>query len=299
MAHVRQSERLMHYRVTHTTRYRYAQPVSQCQNEARMRPRATPRQKCTSHRLYVSPEPASRHEREDVFGNHVAYFAVQKAHTVLEVTALSEVQLTPGAPLDAAATPPWESVAQSLRGTDSSLLEAREFVLASPFAAPGDGYAEYARACFTPGRPLLEAATALMEQIHDEFEYDPLFTTVATPLDQVFAHRRGVCQDFAHLLIACLRALGLPARYVSGYLETEAGPGQEKLRGADASHAWVAVFCPGAGWIDLDPTNRQLPDTRHLTLAWGRDYGDVAPLNGVIRGGGPATLEVEVDVIRA
>ena len=289
----------INYRITHTTRYRYSKPVSQCQNEARMRPRATPRQNCIAHRLYVSPEPASRHEREDVYGNHLTYFAVQKAHQVLEVTAVSEVRLDSFKRPDPEQSPAWEQVVSGLRhDVDNRLLEPREFTLASPLVTPREAHADYARECFAPGRSLPEAAMALMEKIHTHFEYDPHSTSVATPLDEVFNHRRGVCQDFAHVMLACLRALGLPARYVSGYLETDSGPDGTRLRGADASHAWVAVFCPGYGWLDLDPTNNTAPDNRHITLTWGRDYGDVAPLNGVIRGGGPAILEVEVDVIR-
>ena len=284
------------YRITHTTRYRYRSPVSQCQNEARMRPRATPWQTCSAHRLYVSPEPASRHEREDVYGNHLTYFAVQKAHQVLEVTAVSEVRIeSPEAP-EPERAPAWEQVAQGSHSEHS--LESREFALASPLVIPQAAHADYARECFAPGQPLPEAAIALMAKVHTEFEYDPHFTSVATPLNEAFRHRRGVCQDFAHIMLACLRSLGLPARYVSGYLETDPGPDGVRLRGADASHAWVSVLCPGYGWLDLDPTNNTMPGNRHITLTWGRDYGDVAPLNGVIRGGGPATLEVEVDVIR-
>ena len=286
----------IHYRITHTTRYRYSSPVSQCQNEARMRPRATPWQNCNAHRLYVSPEPASRHEREDVYGNHLTYFAVQKPHQVLEVTAVSEVRIDTREVPDPADAPAWDKLAGDLPGERA--LEPREFALASPLVSPGTTYADYARDCFAPGRALPQAAMALMDKVYTDFDYDPHFTSVATPLEEAFRHRRGVCQDFAHIMLACLRSLGLPARYVSGYLETDPGPDGVRLRGADASHAWVAVFCPGYGWLDLDPTNNTIPDTRHITLTWGRDYGDVAPLNGVIRGGGPATLEVEVDVIR-
>lgn len=289
----------IHYRISHTTRYRYSQPVSQCQNEARMQPRATAGQNCLAHRLYVSPEPASRHEREDVYGNHLTYFAVQKPHAVLEVTAVSEVRIEPRQPPAPETTPAWDQVAGELRSeTSGRWLEPREFALPSPLVSPQATHAEYARDCFVPGRPLPEAAIALMQKVYTDFEYDPHFTSVATPLDETFSHRRGVCQDFAHVMIACLRAQGLGARYVSGYLETVPPPGGVRLRGADASHAWVSVFCPGYGWLDLDPTNNTVPETRHITLAWGRDYGDVAPLNGVIRGGGPATLEVEVDVHR-
>jgi len=196
-------------------------------------------------------------------------------------------------------SPPWEAVRERVAAdTTTPGLEARDFVLPSAFVPPDDAVWDYARASFPPGRPLLEAVRDLTRRIHQEFRYDPGFTTIVTPLAEVLAHRRGVCQDFAHLQIACLRSLGLPARYVSGYLETLPPPGKAKLQGADASHAWVSVYDPEQGWTDFDPTNDQLVGEQHITTAWGRDYGDVTPLKGIIFGGGEHTLEVAVDVER-
>ena len=191
-------------------------------------------------------------------------------------------------------TPPWEAVANST----ALPLEAQEFLFDSALIPASAEMAAYARAAFPPGRPLLDAVLELTRRIHDEFTFDREATTIATPLADVFRSRRGVCQDFARLEIACLRSLGLPARYVSGYLETVPPPGRSRLLGADASHAWVAVYCPEAGWIHVDPTNNLLPSRTHITVAWGRDYYDVSPIHGVILGGGNHTLRVHVDVLR-
>jgi len=288
----------MRYRVRHQTRYRYAEAVSLCHNEAYLLPRACARQRCTRSVLTIEPAPAVTREREDFFGNRVCYFAVQRSHEHLQVTADSEVEvLSPEAGL--LDSPPWEAVRERVAAdTTTPGLEARDFVLPSAFVPPDDAVWDYARASFPPGRPLLEAVRDLTRRIHQEFRYDPGFTTIVTPLAEVLAHRRGVCQDFAHLQIACLRSLGLPARYVSGYLETLPPPGKAKLQGADASHAWVSVYDPEQGWTDFDPTNDQLVGEQHITTAWGRDYGDVTPLKGIIFGGGEHTLEVAVDVER-
>jgi len=289
----------MKFRVHHVTRYVYAAPVSLCHSTAHLKPRETPFQRCMSAQVRVSPWPSVAREHRDFFGNRVNYFAVQQAHSTLEIAALSEVDVT--APLVPApdSTLPWERVRKLLRrDTNPNCIAARIFTLPSP-AVPREPLArEFARPSFTPGRPVLEAAVDLMARIHREFEYDPSFTTVATPLTTVLDHRRGVCQDFAHLAIAALRGLGLAARYVSGYLETLPPPGQAKLRGADASHAWFALFLPGHGWIDLDPTNNTFALEQHITTAVGRDYRDVTPVRGVFYGGGDHELTVSVDVDR-
>lgn len=282
------------YIVTHTTRYRYSQPVSVCHNEAYLVPREFPRQQCRITQLQIDPAPAVRDAREDYFGNRVVYFAVQKSHTVLRVSATSEINVIPLEPFDMEASPPWESAAATI-AADTELSAYR---LDSPLIPTGSKWSEYARPSFPAGRPLLLAVQDLMGRIFADFKYDPGFTTLATPLADVLAHRRGVCQDFAHLGIACLRSFGLAARYVSGYILTEPPPGQERLVGADASHAWFAAYCPTFGWIDFDPTNDRLPTDQHLTVAWGRDYSDVPPLRGVILGGGSHDLEVSVDVRR-
>jgi transglutaminase-like putative cysteine protease len=245
----------------------------------------------------IAPEPQQRAEHDDAFGNRVLYFALQEPHQELAVTATSEVEI--GLGTVPAASPPWERALQQL--LDSSAAEtrlARQFRLDSPGAAASPDVRAYAASSFASGRPLLEAVADLNRRIHGDFIFDPESTTVATPLSEVLTRRHGVCQDFAHLAIACVRAFGLPARYVSGYLETMPPPGGERLQGADVSHAWFAVYVPDAGWVDFDPTNDVLPTDRHVTTAWGRDYTDVAPLKGVIFGGGPHTLEVSVDMQR-
>lgn len=280
------------YLVTHTTKYRYGQPVSVCHNEAYLVPREMPRQQCRITQLQIDPAPAVRDAREDFFGNRVVYFAIQKAHTMLRVSATSEVAVSPPDAVDFERSPSWEQVRYEARSNP----DLTPFVMESPYIPTDAAWAEYAAVSFPQGRAFLAGVKDLMGRIFREFKYDPGFTTLATPIAEVFAHRRGVCQDFAHLAIACLRSLGLPARYVSGYLLTMPPPGQERLVGADASHAWFSVCSPPTGWSDFDPTNDKLPSDQHITVAWGRDYSDVPPLKGVILGGGPHTLEVSVDV---
>ena len=287
------------YRVTHTTEYRYAAAVSQCQNEAHLLPRSTPRQQCESEDLQIRPWPALRHDRHDFFGNRATYFAVHEPHDVLSVTVESRVRINADSPPDVQASPSWEAVARALdEDTSPTGLDARQFRLASPLIADTLDVAAYAAVSFPAGRPVLTAVADLIERIHNEFVYDPNMTNVSTPVGVVMEHRRGVCQDFAHLAIGCLRSRGLAARYVSGYVETAPAGDQPKLTGAAASHAWVSVYCPGLGWTDFDPTNDCRPTDQHVTVAWGRDYGDVTPLKGVVTGGGDHTLAVRVNVER-
>ncbi len=289
----------MKYRVVHTTRYRYSQPVALCHNEAHLRPRSFGGQRCIDSRLLVEPTPAVVHERTDLFGNVVTYFAVQEPHDMLVVTASSSVELTPAAPpRNIEAAVPWETIRLRLYSEPPTpaAVEARHLVLDSPMVVTSADLAAFASPSFSPGRPLLAAVYDLSQRIHREFAYDPHFSTIATPLSDVLRLRRGVCQDFAHLAIGCLRSLGLPARYVSGYLQSVPPPGQARLVGADTSHAWFAAFDPDEGWVDFDPTNDQIVSDQHVTTAWGRDYSDVTPLKGVVFGGGPHTLEVAVDM---
>jgi transglutaminase-like putative cysteine protease len=291
----------MKFRVTHSTHYRYSEPVSLCHNVAHLRPRTTASQTCYSSQVTVSPSPFKVHAWEDLFGNQQDCFSVQEPHSELNVTALSEVEVaTSGNLLDSAFPIGWEQALEHLRESgDPQVLDARQFTLESNFIEVSAEIIAYASTSFPARRPLLEAVHDLMQRIHRDFVFDPHFSSIATPLQQVLEHRRGVCQDFAHLAIACLRARGLAARYVSGYLETVPPPGEQKLRGADASHAWFAVYVPYQGWVDFDPTNDQIPVDRHITAAWGRDYADVAPLKGVLFGGGEThRLEVAVDVER-
>jgi transglutaminase-like putative cysteine protease len=290
---------VIRYRTSHTTRYHYSEPVTLCHNEAHLLPRNLSRQRCLDARLHISPRPAVYHERKDFFGNRVVYFSVEEPHLALEVTALSELQLFPLPLPDLDATPAWEEVQHLLRhDSGRGAVEARQFHLESVFASASVLFAAYARPSFVEGRPLLAAVHDLMRRIFTEFTYDPTSTTVATPVSEVLEYKRGVCQDFAHFAIACLRSLGLAARYVSGYLETLPQEGQSQLLGAAASHAWVSVYCPELGWVDFDPTNDLMPSDRHVIVAWGRDFSDVTPLKGTILGGVKHELKVEVEVSR-
>jgi transglutaminase-like putative cysteine protease len=303
----------MRFHISHSTRYAYGDPVSLCHSIAHLKPRETPYQRRLKSQVRVSPWPSVSREHEDIFGNRVSYFSIQQSHGALEVSAISEVEVSAPPLPDAATSPPWEQVRERLhRARDADGLAARMFALPSPAIPTSPAALDYARASFTPGRPVLEAARDLMARIYREFEYDPSATGVATPLAAVLEVRRGVCQDFAHVGIACLRGLGLAARYVSGYLETLPPPGQPKLRGADASHAWYALYLPTSPaaepapndseplgtWVDYDPTNDCLLGEQHITTAVGRDYGDVTPVRGVFYGGGEHDLSVAVDVDR-
>jgi transglutaminase-like putative cysteine protease len=284
----------VHYEVVHTTEYDYSHSVAVSHHLARLSPRVLPHQQCLDHDLQIDPAPAVMTTHTDYFGNTVTYFAMQGAHKHLTVRARSRVALQAAILPSPSDTPPWEAVADRT----ALPLEALEFLFDSALIPASPELAAYARAVFPPRRPLLDAVLELTRRIHEEFTFDREATTVATPLADVFRSRRGVCQDFARLEIACLRSLGLPARYVSGYLETNPPPGRSRLLGADASHAWLAVYCPEAGWIHVDPTNNVLPSSKHVTVAWGHDYNDVSPIHGVILGGGNHTLRVNVDVLR-
>lgn len=287
----------MRYRVTHTTEFIYEARVGLCYNEARLLPRDLQHQKVLTAGLQIEPLPYDYYERLDYFGNRTAYFSIQQPHEQLFVTATSEVDTSPATLPEGAGSLSWEMARERLRNVRSAeSLDASQFVLDSPTVVASDLILNYALPSFLPGRPLLEAVQDLMQRIFHEFKYDPEFSTIATPLKDVLEHRSGVCQDFAHLAIGCLRSMGLAARYVSGYIETEPPPGKEKLVGADASHAWFSVYLPEYGWLDFDPTNNQLPGERHVTVAWGRDFADVTPLKGVAFGSGEHELKVSVDV---
>jgi transglutaminase-like putative cysteine protease len=286
------------YDITHTTAYSYQSPVTVSYHLLWMTPRRSRRQLVMEHDLRVEPEAATTSHRADYFGNDVVYAAIEGVHRRLVVTSRSRVAVGPAFIPEISETPNWEGVRRlCISDRSPATLEAAEFVHASPAVPLEPALADYAAVSFPPGHPVLAAVLDLNHRIHADFSFDPAATTVATPLLEVFRNRRGVCQDFAHLQIACLRSLGLPARYVSGYLETIPPPGQPRLVGADASHAWVSFFCPGMGWIDLDPTNDCLPSLRHITVAWGRDYTDVSPIRGVLLGGGEHALAVGVDVV--
>ena len=289
----------MRYRIAHTTTYEYSEPVTLSYNEARLLPRPCPNQHCLAAHLEISPAPVDYREREDFFGNRVAYFSIREPHSLFSVTAHSEIALEQSGAPWASQEMGWETVRDTLwHLRDPRALDARQFALPSHFVPADGALGDYGAASFLPGRSLLHAVHDLMQRIHAEFLFDPDFTEIATPLATVLAHRRGVCQDFAHLAIGCLRAQGLAARYVSGYIENLPPPGEIKMVGADVSHAWFSVFVPDFGWMDFDPTNNQVPQDRHITVAWGRDYADVTPLKGVIFGGRHHALQVVVEVER-
>ena len=284
----------MQYEIVHTTDYDYSESVSVSHHVARLSPRTLPHQECLHHELHIEPSPAVTTTHLDYFGNAMTFFAMQGAYRRLTVFAQSQVAVSARSVPRPSDTPPWEAALDRT----AFPLEAIECVFDSTPIRASAELAVYAHPSFPAGRPLLEAVTDLTRRIHEDFTFDPKATTVATPLTEVFKSRRGVCQDFAQLEIACLRSLGLAAHYVSGYLETVPPPGTPRLLGADASHAWLAVYCPENGWIDVDPTNNLLPSGTHVTLALGRDYSDVSPIRGVILGGGDHSLRVNVDVIR-
>jgi len=288
----------MRYVVRHRTNYTYSAPVALSHNQVHLVPRSCEGQTCIVSRQHVTPAPNVTRSWTDFFGNVAGFFAVEQPHRELTVQSESTVEVQPREWPVPAHTPSWESVRSMLReGRDDEALAACLFRFDSPFIAVSPALREYALESFAPQRPVLEVAIDLMRRIHTDFTFDPTATLVTTPLPDVLRLRRGVCQDFAHLQIACLRSFGLAAQYRSGYLLTDPPPGQPKLVGADASHAWLAVWSPGSGWIELDPTNNCLPDERHITVAWGRDFGDVSPVKGVVLGGGTHTLQVAVDVV--
>ncbi len=290
----------MKYCVTHTTQYLYSEPVGLCRNEACLLPRETPQQQCLSSKLLIEPLPGDLRERTDAFGNRLCHFAIQRPHEKLQVTAISEVSVGPDPKRIETANQYFRESLCKLTAVDKTreTLEALPFLYDSPLIVKNRQFADYAGSSFSPDRPLADAVSDLMQRIYHDFKYDPGFTNVTTPLSEVMATRRGVCQDFAHLGVACLRSMGLAARYVSGYIETLPPPGQERLVGADASHAWFSVYAGKAGWIDFDPTNNQIPAEQHITVAWGRDFSDVSPLKGVALGGGEHKVIVSVDVAR-
>jgi transglutaminase-like putative cysteine protease len=287
-------------RVEHETRYRYTSPVELAHHMTFLRPLEDAHQRVEVFEMQVEPVPGHHTTGRDTFGNSRGFFSITMPHESLCVRASSLVRVAARhAALRPAASPAWELLRERLRFIAGERYEpAAEFVFPSPMAPLHRELHAYARPSFSPGRPVAEAAIELMQRVHRDFRYEPQSTQVNTPVLQAFAQKRGVCQDFAHVMIGCLRSLGLAARYVSGYLLTEPPPGQPRLQGADASHAWVSVYVPGAGtpgdWLELDPTNDCVPGTSHVRLAVGRDYGDVTPLKGVIRGGGQHTLSVRV-----
>jgi transglutaminase-like putative cysteine protease len=288
----------MMFDVSHKTHYSYSLPVVQSQHLIHMSPRKVERQSVRNHSLIVEPAPVMRYERIDAFGNPVMILNIEVPHRELVLHARSSVETVQAPLFDPAATLAWDRIDARLsipgRGLD---LEVIQFRCASRITTASLDIYDYARASFTPGRPVLEAAIELNRRIFDDFTFDATATDISTPIRFVFEQRRGVCQDFAHLALACLRAVRVPARYVSGYILTQPPPGEPRMQGADASHAWISVWSPETGWVDLDPTNGVIVADEHVTIAFGRDYDDVSPISGVLLGGGEHTVTVGVDVL--
>ncbi|MEO8081265.1 MAG: transglutaminase family protein [Caldimonas sp.] len=285
------------YRVEHETRYAYRVAVSQSWQLAHLTPRQLPWQRVLAHDLRVEPEAHERHDETDSFGNVVTHFSVHSPHVLLRVVMACDVEVLPRPTRDADALP-WSAVVRSLRGDPAqdrlAPVRMSEPSALVPWSEPAR---TYAAASFPPDRDWLDAVTDLMHRIHADFAFVPGATTVTTLVDEVLAQRSGVCQDFAHVMLACLRMQDLPARYVSGYLLTDPPPGRPRLLGTDASHAWVAAYSPAHGWVEFDPTNDHVADQRYITLAWGCDFADVVPLRGVILGGRGQSMAVGVSVI--
>ncbi|MDP9149862.1 MAG: transglutaminase family protein [Myxococcota bacterium] len=287
----------MRLRVQHRTTYRYDEPVTTSHHELHLTPRDGHGQSCHSHVVLVEPAPGALHERRDYFDNRVFYFGIEEPHRCLDIVAQSDVRIRARPQSLLLDKTPWEEVRDTIaRERRHELLDAYSFVFDSPYVAVQPGLREFALASFARGRPLIDAVVDLTQRIFSGFTYDPRATRVQTPLADVIRERRGVCQDFAHFATGCLRAMQLPARYMSGYLLTSPPPGQPRLVGCDASHAWVSTYLPHVGWVDFDPSNNLVPAQKHVVVAHGRDFGDVTPVRGVILGGARHTLRVTVDV---
>jgi transglutaminase-like putative cysteine protease len=287
----------MKYRVRHVTTYRYEDPVDLGSHMLHLSPRDLPHQAVLASRIVASPEPARSSARLDHFGNAVTWMFMDRPHDRFVVTLDATVDVLFPSPGDPARSLPWEAVAAAARAGGAAAWQAAEFIYDSPMLPAELGAGGYAAASFPPGRPILTALIDLNGRIRRDFAFRGGVTTISTPVARVLAQRAGVCQDFSHLMIAGLRALGIPARYVSGYLRTKPPPGVTGRRGADQSHAWVGAWLgPGQGWVDLDPTNDLVVRDEHVVLAWGRDYGDISPVRGMILGGGHHTVSVGVDL---
>jgi transglutaminase-like putative cysteine protease len=285
------------YQVVHETRYEYSSTVTSSRQLAHLKPRVTPWQELQAHRVEIEPAPSERADGDDYFGNDVLRFAVDQPHDELVVRSESVVSVRSYADANADDATPWESALASPDAIGKPVdLDIEQYRIASPMAPVLKQTAEYARPSFAPERNWFEAMLDLTRRIHADFVYDAKATSVTTRVIEVLEHRRGVCQDFAHLMISCLRSLGLPARYVSGYVLNRVPEGKRRLAGADASHAWIASHCPGRGWIAFDPTNGKAADLEFITLGWGREFSDVTPLRGVVLGGATQTLSVAVSV---
>ncbi|OOQ61597.1 transglutaminase family protein [Mucilaginibacter pedocola] len=289
----------MKFRITHITRYEYQLPVSLCHNLVYQVPVNHSFQQVDKVNYNIQPAPHFLATREDFFSNKFIYFSIEEFHKNLSVEIKSEVEVTEPVWINTVPknTMPWEDVAIWLRSSGAG-SDIKQFYLESPHISFIPGVKEYALESFTPGRPIMEAMLHLNSRIYNDFDFTPGFTDISTKLEDVFLYRKGVCQDFAHFSLACLRSIGLSARYVSGYIETLPPPGKPKLFGSDASHAWIALYIPGVGWVEFDATNNMLVNTLHIRTAVGRDFADVAPLKGIVYSGAGQRMYVNVDVSR-
>lgn len=292
----------MIFNVKHTTKYEYNAPVIYCHNIATLRPRESTGQQLLDYKIQITPQPAEISERIDFFGNYITRFSIQAEHIELEVTTKSKImrdyaQFQDSFFSEACRGITLDQALLALRSTDPAILDARQYILESIFIGRADhNIRDYAEASFKGNRSVFDAAFELMQRIYTDFQFVSGFTSISTPVAEVMKEKKGVCQDFAQIAVACIRSVGLPARYVSGYIETVPPKGKEKLVGADASHAWFSIFIPGFGWVDFDPTNNQIPMDQHIVVGWGRDYYDVPPLKGVVYGSGKSKLKVAVDI---
>ncbi|WP_225321296.1 transglutaminase family protein [Rhizosphaericola mali] len=288
----------MKYKVIHKTTYTYSEPVSLCQNIALLHPRNTDCQVLNEYRLSISPDPLTRQTYEDAFGNNLEYFSIEEDHSELSVTSVSIIEndyKSVDEKWNEAAKISWKEIKDSIRENDYSILQ---FIAPTTITEFNCDIKEFAEKIFSKNTSFLICVKTLMQTIFTDWKFSSGFTTIATPPSEVFKLKKGVCQDFANLALACIRSLGLPARYVSGYIETIPPEGEKKMLGADASHAWFAVFVPNYGWFDFDPTNNKIPKEEYIVTSWGRDYFDVVPLKGVMTGFGENTMDVAVDVVK-
>lgn len=288
----------MIFEVSHKTVYHYTAPVAQAYHLVHLAPRQHERQRTIRHSLIIEPAPSSRNDFEDYFGNPASTVGIESSHSELVIHSRGVIEVKAPPPIDVRSSAAWDGVAAQLSPSHPPYdMNVMQYVMPSYHAAVTPRVVAFAAPSFKPGRPLLECALDLNSRINSEFKYDSAATDIATTVDDLLRIGRGVCQDFAHLMIAAMRAFGLPARYVSGYLLTYAPPGKKKLVGSDASHAWVSVWAPGIGWVDFDPTNNMIPKDEHITIAYGRDFQDVSPVTGVLLGGGSHHIDVAVDVV--
>lgn len=287
----------MRFDVSHRSTYKYILPVVQSRHLLHLLPRSTPAQTLIHHSLLINPAPAVQTQIVDFFGNSAVLLRIDDEHEELIVHARSAVDVAAPLPVDLSASAAWEDVVDlCARSVPPCTIDVVQFTCPSRHTPVDSKIAAFAHSLFSPRLPVLEAAMTLTRHMFEEFSFDPAATDISTPVQKVLETKRGVCQDFAHLAIAALRSLRLPARYVSGYLLTRPPPGEVKLKGADASHAWISVWAPGSGWVDFDPTNGIIPSGEHITIGWGRDYEDICPIGGVLLGGGDQTMSVSVDV---